>query len=131
VEVRLGKYQLVDKLGAGPLGEVFRARDTPLGRPVVLKAYRTRAEPGGRFAPRFLQTAKAAVGLDHENVVPVIDCGIEEGRPFVTRELQEGRLLKDVLADRAPLSWLKSSASFSAQPRRSNSRMSMARSTAT
>jgi len=97
---RLGPYEVVAPLGAGGMGEVWRARDTRLGRDVAVKVIpTTHAQDPERIA-RFEQEARAAGALSHPNVCAVHDVGTHEGSPFVVMELLEGQTLRDVLAKR-------------------------------
>ena len=93
---RLGPYEVVELVGAGGMGEVYRARDTRLGRDVAVKVL-----PGGFADPdrlrRFEQEARAASSLNHPNIVTVHDIGTHEAHVFVAMELVEGRSLRDTL----------------------------------
>src|SRR5512143_2297344 len=95
---RLGAYELLGPLGAGGMGEVYRARDTRLGREVALKipaASSPLARAGG-FA-RFEREARAAAALQHPNILDVHDVGELDGRPFVVTELLVGETLRERL----------------------------------
>jgi serine/threonine-protein kinase len=96
---RLGPYEIVAPLGAGGMGEVFRARDGRLGREVALKVL----PPGVASDPdrlrRFEIEARAASALNHPNILVVFDVGEHAGRPFLVTELLEGRTLREALAD--------------------------------
>jgi serine/threonine protein kinase len=102
---QLGPYEVVAALGAGGMGEVYRARDTRLGRDVAVKvlpeAFAARAD---RLA-RFEREARAAGALAHPNILAVHDVGGHEGRPYVVFELLEGSTLRERLhsGDRLPL----------------------------
>src|SRR4051812_47339525 len=77
------------------MGEVYRARDTRLGREVAIKTLpRAAAEDPGRLK-RFEQEAQAASALSHPNVLAVFDVGTERGIPYLVTELLEGQSLKD------------------------------------
>jgi WD40 repeat protein/predicted Ser/Thr protein kinase len=92
---RLGPYEVVDLLGAGGMGEVYRARDPRLGREVAIKVLPERLgdEPDRR--QRFEREARAAGALNHPNIVTVFDVGSEDGRPYVVCELLEGETLRE------------------------------------
>src|SRR5438128_1730630 len=87
---RIGPYEVLAKLGAGGMGEVYRARDTRLGREVALKVLgeaRFDDEPSIR---RFQQEARLAAALDHPNILAVHDVGEHERQPYLVSELLEG-----------------------------------------
>jgi eukaryotic-like serine/threonine-protein kinase len=97
----LGPYEVVALLGAGGMGEVYRARDPRLGREVAIKVIRG-AEPSREALLRFDQEARAAGALNHPNLLVVYDVGAQDGVPFVVTELLEGETLRDRLR-RGPL----------------------------
>src|ERR1700754_3473393 len=84
---RLGPYEVVSPLGAGGMGQVYRARDTRLGREVALKVlpHDVAGDPARRF--RFEQEARAAAALNHPNVTGLHDVGEEKGVSFIVTEL--------------------------------------------
>jgi serine/threonine protein kinase len=91
---RLGPYEIVGPLGAGGMGEVFRARDTRLGRDVAVKVLRE-SLASGTLWERFEREARAASALSHPNICAVYDVGEAEGRPYLVMELLEGQTLRD------------------------------------
>ncbi|HEV8239167.1 MAG TPA: protein kinase [Thermoanaerobaculia bacterium] len=93
---RLGPYEVVALLGAGGMGEVYRARDPRLGREVAIKRVRG-SEPGVEALRRFDREARAAGALNHPNLLAVYDVGIEAGMPYVVTELLEGETLRQRL----------------------------------
>ncbi|KAB2968594.1 MAG: protein kinase [Thermoanaerobaculia bacterium] len=95
---RLGPYEIVAALGAGGMGEVYRARDTRLGREVAVKVLpaAVAADPGS--LARFEREAKATAALKHSCILSVYDVGTHEGVPYLVEELLEGESLKDRLA---------------------------------
>src|SRR5262245_56172466 len=96
-QTRLGPYEILSQLGAGGMGEVYRARDDRLGRDVAVKILpRSYAESEDRLS-RFEQEARAASVLNHPNVVAVYDIGQFDGSPFVVTELLEGETLRNRL----------------------------------
>ncbi len=99
---RLGPYEIVAPIGAGGMGEVFRARDTRLGRDVALKILPASVA----FLPdrlrRFAQEAQAAAALNHPNVLAVYDVHTDGETPYVVSELLDGETLRSAL-DRGPL----------------------------
>ena len=100
----IGRYCIVEWLGAGGMGEVYRARDSRLERDVAIKLIpETLAADAGRLR-RFEQEARAAGQLNHPNILSVYDVGVHAGRPFIVSELLEGRSLRDALRE-GPLPW--------------------------
>jgi tetratricopeptide (TPR) repeat protein len=90
----LGPYQILAPLGAGGMGEVYRARDTRLGRDVALKVIPAELARDPDRIKRFEQEARAAGALNHPNVCAIHDLGTHEGSPFVVMELLEGESLR-------------------------------------
>jgi eukaryotic-like serine/threonine-protein kinase len=100
---RVGPYEVLAALGAGGMGEVYRARDTRLGREVALKVISDGAIDSERLQ-RFEQEARLAGSLNHPNLVVVHDVGSEGGSPFLVTELLEGESLRHRLSrGRLPL----------------------------
>ena len=93
----LGPYEVLGKLGEGGMGEVFRARDTRLGRDVALKILPATFSTDQDRLRRFEQEARAAAALNHPNILAVHDIGTTDGVPFVVSELLEGRTLRQLL----------------------------------
>ena len=95
---RLGPYEVLGLVGAGGMGEVYRARDTRLGRSVAIKILPPAfAEDPGRLQ-RFEKEARTVGSLNHPNVVALYDVGTQEGVFYVVSELLEGQTLRDRLA---------------------------------
>ena len=94
---RLGPYQILASIGAGGMGEVFRARDTRLDRDVALKVLPAAIAASPDRLQRFDQEARAAAALSHPNIVVVHDVGVDQGVAFVVSELLEGQTLRQVL----------------------------------
>jgi serine/threonine protein kinase len=99
----LGPYRIVSALGAGGMGEVYRARDPRLGRDVAVKVLTESATADPDRLQRFEREAKAVGALNHPNLLAVFDIGQDNGTPYVVFELLEGetlraRLAKSVLA---------------------------------
>jgi tetratricopeptide (TPR) repeat protein len=90
---RFGPYEIVDLLGEGGMGQVYRAQDARLGREVAIKvlAPGTRGEEAVR---RFEQEARAAGSLNHPNILDVHDIGVHEGAPYIVAELLQGTTLR-------------------------------------
>src|ERR1700733_8771505 len=97
----IGHYQILEKIGAGAMGEVFRARDHRLGRDVALKITRPTSSDNPDPLRRFELEARAAAALNHPNIVAVYDVGFNEGSPYIVCELLEGQTLRKRLAEGA------------------------------
>src|SRR5262245_3404970 len=100
---RLGSYEIVSPLGAGGMGEVYRARDTKLGREVAIKVLpeETASDPGRR--QRFGQEARSASALNHPNILTIYDIGTSDGTVYIAMELVEGRTLRELVASGEPV----------------------------
>src|SRR6266700_5603110 len=103
---KLGPYEVQSSLGAGGMGEVYRARDTRLGRDVALKILPESFARESDRLRRFEQEAQAVAALNHPNILAIFDTGQNDGSPFLVSELLEGETLRDVL-ERGPLSQRK------------------------
>jgi dipeptidyl aminopeptidase/acylaminoacyl peptidase len=95
---RLGPYEIVAALGAGGMGEVYRAKDPRLGREVAVKVLPASFSDDPDRLRRFEQEARAAGLLNHPNITSVFDVGSHEGAPYVVTELLEGETLRSRLA---------------------------------
>jgi Tol biopolymer transport system component len=96
---RLGPYEILAPIGAGGMGEVYRARDPRLGREVAIKVLPGSFSTDADRLRRFEQEARAAGLLNHPNVTAVYDIGADEtGAPYVVSELLEGETLRSALA---------------------------------
>jgi len=94
---RLGPYEVTAVIGAGGMGEVYRAHDTRLDRDVAIKVLPPEFAADPDRLRRFEQEARAASALDHPNILVVHDVGVHEGAPFLVTELLDGRTLKERL----------------------------------
>jgi predicted ATPase len=93
-----GHYRLDVRIGEGGMGEVYRAFDTRLNRPVALKLLRAARDERPGAAARFLREARAASALNHPNIVIVHEIGEDEaGSPYIVQELVEGATLRSML----------------------------------
>jgi eukaryotic-like serine/threonine-protein kinase len=97
-----GKYEIVDELGAGGMGIVYRAEDLKLKRTVALKFLPPELAELPDFKERFLREAQAAAALAHPNICVVYEAGESEARPFIAMEYIEGETLRDRIR-RGPL----------------------------
>jgi Tol biopolymer transport system component len=100
---RLGHYEIVGPLGAGAMGEVYRARDPRLGRDVAIKILPPAFAADPDRLHRFEQEARSVATLNHPNIVAIYDVGSADGRPFLVTELLQGETLRDRI-QAAPLS---------------------------
>jgi serine/threonine protein kinase len=95
---RLGPYEIQSAIGAGGMGEVYRARDTRLGRDVAVKVLPSSLAADPDRLRRFEHEARAVAALDHPNILIVHDVGSHDGLPYMVTELLEGESLRQVLA---------------------------------
>jgi eukaryotic-like serine/threonine-protein kinase len=100
--LRLGPYQILSLLGSGGMGEVYRARDTRLGREVAIKVVHPRFAAEAEHLRRFEKEARAASQLDHPNILVVHDVGTYEGSPYIVSELLQGESLREKLGSHVP-----------------------------
>ncbi|MGE5277685.1 MAG: protein kinase domain-containing protein [Acidobacteriota bacterium] len=103
---RLGPYEILSPLGAGGMGEVYRAKDSRLGREVAIKVLPERLAADGDLVRRFEQEARAVAALSHPNVLTLYDLSREGDRLYAVTELLEGETLRTRLSHSAP-SWAK------------------------
>jgi serine/threonine protein kinase/Tol biopolymer transport system component len=94
---KLGPYEIQSPLGAGGMGEVYRARDTRLGRDVALKILPESFARETDRLHRFEQEARAVAALNHPNILAIFDTGQENGAPYLVSELLEGETLREIL----------------------------------
>ena len=100
--VHLGPYEIVGPIGAGGMGEVYRARDSRLGRDVAVKVLPAAFARDPDRLRRFEQEARAAGSLNHPNILAVYDIGVHEGSPYMVTELLEGETLRQRLGEDIP-----------------------------
>jgi serine/threonine protein kinase len=99
---RIGKYEVVELIGRGGMGTIYRARDSVLERSVALKVVSS-LEVTPELRVRFFREAQACARLSHPNIVTIHDMGEDGGRLFIVMELLEGEELRQLIARRAPL----------------------------
>ena len=93
-----GPYEIVEPIGAGGMGEVYRARDTRLDRDVALKVLPEGSAQDGERRARFEQEARSASALNHPHIVSLLDIGEQEDLAYIVMELVEGKTLRQLLA---------------------------------
>ncbi|HET9792826.1 MAG TPA: serine/threonine-protein kinase, partial [Thermoanaerobaculia bacterium] len=96
---KLGPYEILSPLGAGGMGEVYRAKDPRLGRDVAIKVLPERFADDAEAMGRFEREARAVAGLSHPNILALHDAGQHEGVSFAVMELLEGQTLRDELEE--------------------------------
>jgi eukaryotic-like serine/threonine-protein kinase len=102
---RIGRYQILERIGRGAMGVVYRAHDAAMGRDVALKVLMTDLEDDPDIRTRFHREAEAAARLSHPNIITIFDVGEDAERFFIVMELLRGAMLKDFLkhADAVPI----------------------------
>src|SRR6516225_8008808 len=98
----LGKFELLDLVGAGAFGSVYKARDTELGRTVAIKVPRAGNLGSSGDTDRFLREARSVAQLRHPSIVPVYETGQFDGQPYLVSEFVEGVTLADLLTAHRP-----------------------------
>ena len=94
----IAQYTIVSKIGEGGMGEVYRARDSKLGRDVAIKVLPASLSENADRLNRFEQEAQAAGALNHPNILVIHHIGLHNGAPYIVSELLEGETLRDKLA---------------------------------
>src|SRR3954470_18847307 len=96
---RFGAYEILSPLGAGGMGEVYRARDSRLGREAALKVLSDELACNPQHLQRFEQEARSASALNHPNIVTIYELGVVDGTHYIAMELVSGSTLRELLAD--------------------------------
>ncbi len=94
---KLGPYEIIELLGAGGMGEVYRARDARLDRMVAIKILPAAFSADGDRLQRFAQEARSASALNHPNIITIYELGQDGPTPFIAMELVEGKTLRELL----------------------------------
>ena len=98
-----GRYKVSHRLGSGGMADVYCAEDLQLGRMVALKLLYRRFAEDAEFVERFRREASSAAGLQHPNVVSIYDRGEWDGTYYIAMEFIDGRTLKQLIQQEAPL----------------------------
>jgi eukaryotic-like serine/threonine-protein kinase len=98
-----GRYRIEGRIGSGGMADVYSAQDLQLGRRVALKVLYRRFAEDQEFVERFRREASSAAGLQHQHVVAVYDRGEWDGTYYIAMEYLDGRSLKQLVGDEAPL----------------------------
>src|ERR1700756_3215928 len=101
ISTRFGPYEIIEEIGHGGMGVVYRAHDTRLNRDVALKVvadtYLAFGTPTPASYDRFFREARASSSLNHPNICTTYDVGEQDGRPYLVMELLEGHTLKRLI----------------------------------
>jgi predicted ATPase len=111
--MRFGSYEILQRLGAGGMGEVYRAKDTRLDREVAIKTVSVSRHSGPETLSRFEREARSASALNHPNIVTIYELGQVEGKHYIAMELVAGKTLRELL-DSGPVPFRKA-ITFAAQ----------------
>ena len=101
----VGEFELGEHLASGTVGDVFRARHVPSGRPAVIKFLQSHAASEPDLQRRFVREVAIVERLNHPNIVRHYDCGLDDDRIYFAMEYVESGTLKDVLRQRGKLPW--------------------------
>src|ERR1041384_8416071 len=99
----VGKYQIIEQIGEGAMGVVYRARDPVLNRTVAIKVMSDALARDDELRSRFLREAQAAGSLQHPNVITISDFGEVAGHLYLAMEFVEGQDVAELLAHEVPL----------------------------
>ena len=93
----LGPYEILARLGAGGMGEVYRARDSRLHRDLAIKVLPASIASDAGFLARFRSEARAASALNHPNIITILDIGETGGVSYILMELVDGKTVRELL----------------------------------
>src|SRR5690242_10102973 len=94
---RIGRYELIEKIGRGGMGVVYRGKDTVIGRAVAVKMLISDIDVSDETRQRFFREARSAGQLTHRNIITIYDFGEEGGRAYIVMELLTGESLTNLL----------------------------------
>ncbi len=100
---RLGSFEIVAPIGAGGMGEVYRAKDAKLGREIAIKVLPEAVASDAERRQRFEQEARSASALNHPNILTIYDIGEADGTVYIAMELVEGKTLRELVASGEPV----------------------------
>lgn len=98
-----GRYEIEEKIGAGGMAIVYKAKDTLLNRTVAIKVLREQYASDDGFIRRFRREAQSAASLSHQNIVSIYDVGKDGQEDYIVMEYVKGQTLKDIICNQAPL----------------------------
>src|SRR5579864_2264490 len=97
---QLGRYEILEQMGTGSMGNVYRARDTALDREVAVKTIRTGVDVDPEVRQRFYREARACARLQHPNIITVFDLGEVDNTAYIAMELLEGADFRRIIEER-------------------------------
>ena len=100
---RLGKYEVLDTIGTGSMGTVYRAHDASLDREIALKVIRTGVDTDPEIRERFFREARACARLQHPNIITVHDVGESGETAYIAMELLSGRDFRAIIKEKSPI----------------------------
>ena len=99
------RYEIIGKIGAGGMSDVYKAKDLTLGRFVAIKVLKPEFSEDLNFVTKFRTEAQSAAGLEHPNIVNIYDVGSEKGMHYIVMEYVEGITLKTYIEKKGQLSF--------------------------
>ena len=107
IPVLLGSFMLVERMGSGGMGAVFRGLDTALNRFVAIKVMKASLGEDAKLVQSFIREAQAAAALNHRNIVQIYSCGQEKGQPYIVMELVTGGKMNHMFTKTEPMDEVK------------------------
>ncbi len=107
VPVMLGSFLLLERMGVGGMGSVYRALDTGLNRFVAIKVMKAALGEDAKLVQSFIREAQAAAALNHPNIVQIYSCGQEKGQPYIVMELVTGGKMSQLFTREKPMAEVK------------------------
>ena len=99
------RYEILSKVGAGGMSDVYKAKDHILSRFVAIKVLKQEFSEDSSFVTKFRAEAQSAAGLEHPNIVNIYDVGSENGLYYIVMEYVEGITLKEYIEQQGVISW--------------------------